>query len=71
MKTTFWIGLAVLILGIGLLVFPIPQTHHEGLRVGSVSLGIETHDNEMVPPYVAGLVVLCGAGIMLAQRVRA
>ena len=48
MKTLFFIGLVVLILGIVSLVVPIPRTEREGLTVGGVSLGVDTRHEEKV-----------------------
>jgi len=68
MKALFWIGLVVLVLGIVSLVVPIPRTEHEGFKAGGVSIGVETHHSENVSPIVSGVMILGGAGMMIAQR---
>jgi prolipoprotein diacylglyceryltransferase len=71
MKSIFWIGLAVLIMGIASLLIPIPRSEKEGFRAGRVSVGIETHHEEKVSPIVSAVMILVGAGMMIAQRVKA
>jgi hypothetical protein len=71
MKSIFWIGLAVLIMGIASLLIPIPRSEKEGFRAGGVSVGIETHHEEKVSPIVSAVMILVGAGMMIAQRVKA
>lgn len=71
MKSIFWIGLAVLILGIASLLIPIPRSEKEGFRAGGVSVGIETHHQEKVSPIVSAVMILVGAGMMIAQKMKA
>ena len=66
MKALFAIGFVVLILGIGSLFVPIPQRERAGVEVGGVSLGVETTSREKVSPIVSGVLVLTGAGLMIA-----
>ena len=68
MKNLFWIGTIVLILGIASLFIPIPHTERQGVKAGGVSLGIETRHSETLPPLVSGVMILAGAGIMIAAR---
>jgi hypothetical protein len=68
MKNLRWIGLAVLVLGLALLVIPIPQRERGGFRAGDVSIGIETKTSEKVSPIVVGVMILAGAGLMIAGR---
>jgi hypothetical protein len=71
MKAMFWIGLVVLVLGIASLLIPIPRTEKEGFRAGGVSIGVETHHQEKVSPIVSAVMILGGAGMMIAQKVKA
>ena len=71
MKAIFWIGLAVLILGLASLVIPIPSSQREGLNAGGVSFGIETHRDERLSPIVSAVMILGGAGLMIAQKAKA
>jgi hypothetical protein len=65
-KVLFFIGLAVLILGIVSLVVPIPHGERDGLSVGGISLGIETHHEEKVHPALSAVMILVGFGAMAA-----
>ena len=71
MKSIFWIGLAVLILGIASLLIPIPRSEKEGFRAGGVSVGIETHHQEKVSPIVSAVMILAAAGMMIAEKMKA
>jgi predicted phage tail protein len=68
MKALFWIGLAVLILGIVSLVAPIPRTEREGIKAGGVSFGVETRHDENVSPFVSAAMILGGIGAMVAGK---
>jgi hypothetical protein len=46
MKMLFWIGLAVLILGVASLVVPIPRNESDSFKVGGMSVGVETQHSE-------------------------
>ena len=70
MKALFWIGLVVLILGIVSLVVPIPHSEREALKVGGVSLGVETRHEEKVHPALSGVMILGGLGAMAAGKAR-
>lgn len=70
METLFWIGMAVLILGIVSFVVPISRSEREGFRAGAVSVGIETQHQRMLSPFVAAVMILGGMGTMVAGRVK-
>ena len=70
MKALFGIGLVVLILGIVSLIVPIPRSERNGLTVGGVSLGVETHHDEKVSPAISAVMILGGLGAMAAGRGR-
>ena len=66
MKALFAVGFVVLILGIASLFVPIPKKDRAGIEVGGVGIGIETTNRETVSPIVSGVLVLAGAGMMIA-----
>jgi len=66
MKTLFWIGLLVLILGIVSLVVPIPHRDREGVTVGGVSLGVETRTEEKIAPIVSAAMIAGGLIVLIA-----
>lgn len=70
MKVLFWIGIAVLVLGIASFVVPIPHSEREGFKAGGVSVGIETRHEEKVPPYVSAVVILCGVGMIVMGKMK-
>jgi hypothetical protein len=68
MKALFWCGLALLVLGIASFVVPIPSNERDAVKIGGVSLGIETRHDEKAPPIVGAVMVLAAAGLMIAGR---
>lgn len=68
MKPLFWIGLVTLILGIASLLVAIPRRERDGVNVGGVSIGIETRHDEKVSPIVSVVMILGGAGLMIAGK---
>ena len=70
MKSLFWIGTVLLVLGIASFFIPIPHTEREGVKAGGISLGIETRHEEKLPPIASGLMIAAGAAMMIAARSR-
>lgn len=68
MKALFWFGMVVLVLGIASLFVPIPHTDRQGIKAGGVSLGVETRTDEKVSPIISGVLILGGAGMMIAGK---
>ena len=71
MKILFWVGIAVLVLGVLSLVIPIPRSEHSGIQAGGIHMGVETHYDEKVSPIVSAVMILGGAGMMIAGRQKA
>lgn len=70
MKNLFWIGVVLLVLGVASLFIPLPHTEREGVKAGGISLGIETRHEEKIPPIASGLMIVAGAGLMIAGKSR-
>jgi hypothetical protein len=70
MKAIFWIGLVVLILGFVSLFVPIPHSEEKGFKAGGISVGVETHHDEKVSPIISAVMILGGAGMMIAQKMK-
>ena len=68
MKVLFWLGLVVLVLGLASLVVPIPRTEKEGVKAGGISLEVQTKHSETVSPMVSAVMILAGAGLMVAGK---
>lgn len=68
MRALLAVGLVVLILGIVSFVVPLPHTEHHGLRAGDLHVGVKTEHDERLSPAISVLLVLVGAGIMIAGR---
>jgi hypothetical protein len=68
MKALLAVGLVVLTLGIVSFIVPFPHSEHHGLRAGDLHVGVQTEHSERVSPAVSVLLVVVGAGIMIAGR---
>jgi hypothetical protein len=70
MKSLFGIGLVVLILGILSFFVPVPHSEHHGVSAGDVHLGVTTEHSDRVPSALSIIVVVVGAGMMVAARTK-
>jgi hypothetical protein len=70
MSKLFWIGLAVLVLGLASLVVPIPRSERDTVRAAGMSMGVETRDQETVSPLVSGIMIVGGVSMMIAGKNR-
>jgi hypothetical protein len=68
MKPLMLIGVILLVLGVISFFVPFPHSEHHGVSVGDAHVGITTHDDEKVPPAVSVVLVVVGAGLMIAGR---
>ena len=64
MKPLMIVGMVLIVLGVLSLIVPIPQTHSEGVKIGSASLGVQTTHDEKVAPVIS--IVLIAGGIALS-----
>jgi hypothetical protein len=65
MKALFIIGLVVLVLGILSFFVPVPHTEHHGIDAGDIHLGVNTHHDELLPPYVGVILIAVGGALMV------
>jgi hypothetical protein len=68
MKALMLAGVVVLLLGIVSFFVPVPYSEHHGVSFGDAHVGVTTHDEERVPPAVSILLVVVGAGLMIAGK---
>jgi len=66
MKALLVIGLLVLVLGILSFFVPVPHTEHHGMDAGDIHVGVNTHHDELLPPYVGVGLIVVGGGLMVA-----
>lgn len=60
----------MLVLGVGSLFVPIPQKETEGFKAGPLSVKVQTQHDEKVSPIVSAVMILAGAGLLIAGKVR-
>jgi hypothetical protein len=68
MKALFVLGLVVLVLGVLSFFVPLPHRERHGIAIGDASIGVTTSHKETVSPIVSGVLVLAGAGMLIAGR---
>ena len=68
MKAILAVGIVVLLLGIISFVVPFPHTHHHGVNVGDTHIGVTTEHDETVPRAVSIVLLVVGAGLIVAGR---
>ena len=71
MKALFAVGIVLVVLGLASLFVPIPQKDRAGVQIGGVSLGVETSHKEKVSPVVSAVLIIAGAGMMIAGQRKA
>jgi hypothetical protein len=60
------VGVVVLALGVLSFFVPFPHSEHHGVSVGDAHVGITTHDDQKVPPVMSIVLVVVGAGLVIA-----
>jgi hypothetical protein len=68
MKALMLVGVVLVVLGILSFFVPVPHSEHHGVNIGDAHVGITTHDEDKVPPAVSIVLVVVGAGLMIAGR---
>ena len=68
MKVLFGLGLAVLAIGILSFFVPYPKTENHGIKAGDVKIGVQTTHDEHAPMGVSIVLVVVGAGLMIAGK---
>jgi hypothetical protein len=60
------VGVVVLVLGVLSFFVPFPHSEHHGVSVGDAHVGVTTHDDQKVPPAASIVLVVVGAGLLIA-----
>jgi hypothetical protein len=68
MRALFGVGFVVLVLGLLSFFIPVPHTEHHGVNAGDLHVGVNTEHSERVSPAVSVVLVLVGAGMMIAGK---
>lgn len=66
MRSLLVIGLIIVVLGILSFFVPVPHTEHHGLDAGDIHVGVDSHHSDLLPPYVGVVLIVVGAGLMVA-----
>jgi hypothetical protein len=68
LKALMLVGVLLVVLGVVSFFVPFPHSEHHGVRLGDAHVGVTTHDDEKVPPVASIVLVVVGAGLMIAGR---
>lgn len=68
MKALLLVGVLLVVLGILSFFVPLPHSEHHGVNVGDAHIGVTTEHDEKVSPAISIVLVVVGAGLMLAGR---
>jgi hypothetical protein len=68
MKGLLVVGVVVLILGVISFIVPIPSYHHHDVSVGDAHIGVTTEHDEKLSPGLSIVLVVVGAGLVIAGR---
>jgi hypothetical protein len=56
----------LVVLGVLSFVVPIPHTERKGFSAGDVSVRIQTQHSKLVSPIISAVLIVGGAGMMIA-----
>ena len=59
-------GVILLLLGLTLLVVPIPHRVRHGFNAGPLSVGVTTTERERVHPGISAVLIVGGVALMIA-----
>lgn len=68
MKALLLTGVLLMVLGILSFFVPVPHYEHHGVNLGDAHIGVTTEHDEKVSPGVSIVLVVVGAGLMIAGR---
>jgi len=68
MKALLLVGVVVLVVGVISFFVPFPHSEHHGVSLGDAHVGVTTHDDERISPIVSVVLIVAGAGLMIAGR---
>ena len=68
MKPLFLAGIVLVVLGLASLLIPIPHTEREGIQAGGMSMSVKTEHSERVSPIISAVLILGGAGLLIAGK---
>jgi hypothetical protein len=68
MKALLLVGVLLVVLGIVSFFVPVPHSEHHAVNLGDARVGITTEHDEKVSPTVSVVLVVVGAGLMIAGR---
>jgi len=62
------VGIILLLLGVLSFVLPFPHYHHHGMKIGDSHIGVTTERDEKLPLAAGVVMVVIGAGLIIAGK---
>jgi hypothetical protein len=66
MKGLTLVGIALVVLGLLAFVVPIPHREDHSVKIGDAKIGVQTQENERLPPAVATVLIIGGVICLVA-----
>jgi hypothetical protein len=65
MKTLFWFGLAVVVLGLLSFLIPITHTERQTFQTGGIGIGMSQTEQRRLPAAVGAILIVGGLSMMV------
>ena len=64
MKGLTIVGVLLLVLGVLAFIVPIPQREEHSMKIGDAKIGVQTENNQKLPPAVGVVLVVAGVAVL-------
>jgi hypothetical protein len=65
MKARFWVGVAVVVLGLASMFVSVPRSERRQIAAGDVSIGVELQHRQHIPRVVSVALIVLGGALVL------
>jgi hypothetical protein len=66
MKARFWVGIAIVVLGLASMFVSVPRSERRQVSSGNLSIGVELQHRERIPPVVSAAIIVLGGALVLS-----
>jgi predicted MFS family arabinose efflux permease len=65
MKTKFWVGAVLVVLGLASLFISVPRKEERKISAGDLSIGVQLQRRDRVPPVIGIVLIAVGGALIL------